>query len=169
MTSEVGSGAVDRPTSRVLVLDERDRLLLFRAELVAGRSGHWYWFAPGGGVEAGESHEEAARRELWEETGLADIELGPLVWRRTIEFESDRRWRFHEQYFVVRVESFKPEPAAPQPDEEWMTGDAWYRWWSLDLIRQHEGPERLVPRRLASLLPPILAGDYPAVPLELTE
>ena len=38
-----------------------------------------FWITPGGGVEDGESDEEAVRRELWEETSLVDIELGPLV------------------------------------------------------------------------------------------
>jgi 8-oxo-dGTP pyrophosphatase MutT (NUDIX family) len=169
MDSRMPSEPTDRPTSRLLVIDEHDRLLLFRAELVARQLGRWYWFAPGGGVEDGESHEQAALRELWEETGLDDIELGPLVWRRTIEFESDRLWRFHERYFVVRTASFAPEPASVQPDEQWMHDDGWYRWWSLDDLRSHEGPERIVPRYLDSLLPPILAGDYPAEPLELFE
>lgn len=163
------SEPTDRPTSRVLLIDQQDRLLLFRAELISRQQGSWYWFAPGGGVEAGESYEEAATRELWEETGLQDVELGPLVWRRTIEFESSRLWRFHERYFVVRAESFEPAPAAPQEDEEWMVGDGWYRWWSVDDIRGHAGPDRIVPRYLDALLPPILAGDYPSEPLELTE
>lgn len=29
-----------------------------------------YWYLPGGGVEKGESFAAAARREVWEETGL---------------------------------------------------------------------------------------------------
>lgn len=171
MTLGVGSAGepLIRVASRVLVIDERDRLLLFRTGLVEWDREQQYWFAPGGGVEAGESLEQAARRELWEETGLTDVELSPQVWRRVIDFEAARQRRFHEHFFVARAESFEPKPASPQADEEWMTGDDWYRWWSLDLIRQHEGPERIVPRRLASLLPPILAGDYPAVALELTE
>ena len=46
--------------------------------LVAGR----YWFPIGGKIEENESMQEAAIRELFEETGLTheDIELGPIVW-----------------------------------------------------------------------------------------
>lgn len=49
----------------VLVVDEQNRLLLQR------RSDDGLWGIPGGGVEPGESVEEAAQREVREETGLA--------------------------------------------------------------------------------------------------
>lgn len=32
---------------------------------------------PGAGLEAGEDHEEAARREVWEETEMSDIRRCP--------------------------------------------------------------------------------------------
>ena len=65
-----------RPAARVLLLDAKDRLLLFR----------WkppnVWITPGGGLEVRETYEKAALRELWEETGLAGVALGPWVWSR---------------------------------------------------------------------------------------
>ncbi len=52
-----------------LIVDENRRLLLLK------RSDSGCWGPPGGAVELGESVEQAAQREVREETGL---ELGPL-------------------------------------------------------------------------------------------
>ncbi len=68
-----------RPGARVLVIDAADRVLLFASTDDDGRS---FWYPPGGGSEPGEAAEETARRELWGETGLNDIELGAEIWRR---------------------------------------------------------------------------------------
>ncbi len=50
--------------TRVLITDDQDRVLLIRHTYVPG------WYLPGGGVDVGETIEQAARREVLEETGL---------------------------------------------------------------------------------------------------
>ena len=57
-----------------VVYAERDGRILLLRRAVGALTGQWY--LPGGAVEAGESPEEAARRELREESGL-EVE-GPL-------------------------------------------------------------------------------------------
>ena len=57
------------PRVRVsLLLRWQDRVLLCRQE----KPGKEYWLLPGGGVEGGETLEEALHRELGEELGLRD-------------------------------------------------------------------------------------------------
>lgn len=63
-----------RVGSAVLVVDG-DRILLGRRNKEPNRG---KWVIPGGGVEPFESVSEAARRELWEETGLS-IEVDDQV------------------------------------------------------------------------------------------
>jgi len=65
-----------RPTVAVgVLLLDADRVLLVRR---ANPPGAGLWTVPGGKVELGETLEQAALRELAEETGLA-CTLGPIV------------------------------------------------------------------------------------------
>jgi ADP-ribose pyrophosphatase YjhB (NUDIX family) len=52
-----------------------DSLVLVRHE----KDGRTYWLLPGGGVEAGETMEQALRRELAEECGLRSMPAGSPV------------------------------------------------------------------------------------------
>ncbi|MGD8405863.1 MAG: NUDIX domain-containing protein [Anaerolineales bacterium] len=69
-----------RPTVRLLVFDDQKRILLFhihdhRPLHEAFPDMIVYWNTPGGGVEENESYEQAALRELWEETGIKSESL----------------------------------------------------------------------------------------------
>ena len=151
-----------RPTSRVVVLDPLDRLLLLLVEdpkLQYPR----FWITPGGGVEPGESFEQAAERELWEETGIV-APLGPCVWSRRVVVSFDGRLiDMDERYFVVRVDSAEIAPGRPTTWE--LEVLAAHRWWSLDELRQTG--EVVAPRCLPEVLPPVIVGPFPAEPLAI--
>ena len=61
------------PRSAVIIIEDERVAMIQRL-----RGGHTYYLFPGGGVEPGETIEEAAIREAYEELGL-HIQLGPLV------------------------------------------------------------------------------------------
>ena len=84
-----------RHAARVVLLDETGRVLLARFEY----RGKAWWLAPGGGLEPAETHEEAARREVGEETGLDLKSLGPSIWTREHVFRFEGRlYRQKERY-----------------------------------------------------------------------
>lgn len=100
-----------RLAARVLLVDERQRLLLLRS--VDPADGSVFWFPPGGGIEPGEDATAAAVREVWEETGLQNCPLEGEVWRRRHLFTwGTRTYDQHEHWFLARVSHFEPAPGA---------------------------------------------------------
>jgi ADP-ribose pyrophosphatase YjhB (NUDIX family) len=90
-----------RPAARVLVIDEQDRLLLLLANVADG-----VWITPGDALEPGETAEQAALRELREETGIDSAELSPCVWTRVHHFVwGGQRYEQQERFFVARMEA----------------------------------------------------------------
>src|SRR5262245_54233171 len=87
MTSHV---TAPRVGARVLLLDEPDRVLLMHA-LDPDDPGHRWWELPGGGVDTGETLEQAAIREVAEETGIELDHLGPRIWIRESRFRYRNR------------------------------------------------------------------------------
>jgi len=149
-----------RPAARALVLDERDRILLVR--FVNPHTGNTFWATPGGAVDEGELHEQAARRELAEEAGLGGAELGPWVWTREHVFMWVDRWiRQQERFYVVRVEAAEVAPTFT-PEQLASEGIHEHRWWSVEEIAASDA--LFAPRALAALLGMLLREGPPAEP-----
>jgi 8-oxo-dGTP diphosphatase len=150
-----------RPAARALILDPDDRVLLVRFEFPAGTR----WALPGGGIEPGETPEEAIRRELVEEVGLHHASIGPHIWTRlhVIPFLSGHWDGQREVIHLVRTTAFEPAPAL-----SWEELAAEYvfelRWWTIDEIADADAT--FVPRALHSLLAPVLAGELPEQPID---
>jgi 8-oxo-dGTP pyrophosphatase MutT (NUDIX family) len=150
-----------RPAARAVVLDPDDRILLVRFEFPTRA----LWATPGGGIEQGESAEDAIRRELEEETGLAPTEIGPQIWTRLhiIPFIGGQWDGQREQYYLVRTPAFTPSPR-----HSWEQLNAEYvfelRWWTQrELIAAHEV---FAPRRLPELVRSLLRDGPPDEPVD---
>lgn len=96
---------VPRPAARILLVDGGGRVLMFR---FTPDDRPPLWCTPGGAVDPGESYAEAARRELWEETGL-ERDCGPEVARRLVEFRTFEGVEVtaDERYFRVDVDRWE--------------------------------------------------------------
>jgi 8-oxo-dGTP pyrophosphatase MutT (NUDIX family) len=138
-----------RRAARVILIDEAGRVLLFRGgDPFRPEAGTW-WFTPGGGLDDGETVEEAARREVREETGLTLADLGPIVLTRRIEFEVEgERYDQDEVFFMVTVVGFEVD------NREWTDLEhrlmLEHRWWTRDELATTSAT--VYPEGLAQLL-----------------
>jgi 8-oxo-dGTP pyrophosphatase MutT (NUDIX family) len=159
-----------RRSSRLILLDEHNRVLLFKIEDAkvnrVNDVNPWLvaWITPGGGLEDGESHEVAVRRELWEETGLGNIELGPLVavceplldWAGEIV-------QAHDWFYLARLTA----PEVTLANMSQLERDTYrdHRWWSIEELSITD--ERIIPRGLGDLVMRIIEGDVPTEPVQM--
>lgn len=147
---------------RAVVLDPAGRILLVRFEFPDAT----LWGTPGGGIDAGETPEQAVRRELGEEIGLEDVELGPWIWTREHVFPFwDGSWDGQRERFVlVRTHAFEPAPrfTPEQLQAEFVTE---LRWWTLPELASSD--EVLAPRRLPELVVALLRDGPPAEPVDV--
>lgn len=150
-------GRYFRRAARVLLLDERDRLLLVRGHDVDRPERSW-WFTIGGGIDAGETPSQAAVRELAEETGLSIAEddlVGPVLTREAIfDFEAEHV-RQEEVFYYARIDA-----AGELSREGWTDVERAFMddmaWWSLQELRAVE--IEVFPHELADVLEHLLDG-----------
>ena len=151
-TAEPAPPLRTRAASRLIVLDPEVRLLLFRFAFTRGAlAGRTNWALPGGGIEPGETPEQAAIRELREETGIAVDDVGAAIGERSYKMRlpSGEVVAGHETYFLVRIAAVSD-----------ISRDGWtkleteiiaeHRWWTVGELKTTS--ETVYPVNLTTML-----------------
>jgi len=150
----------ERPSSRLLVLDAQRRLLLFRFENKRGAlAGKTFWATPGGEVEPGETFEQAAQREMFEETGVRIENVGPQMGRRTATFQltTGEMVLADERFFAIQLDTLRVSTEHwTELERDVMTE---HRWWSQAQLES--ATEQIWPEDLGRML--INAGIWNAI------
>ena len=135
-----------RCAARLIVVDPEMRALMFRYD-VPGRPP--FWVTAGGECDSGESFEDAARRELFEETGIT-ADPGPQIARMTPEFITveGEPVQADERFFLVRVDNARVDTAGhTELERKLMTQ---HRWFTLDELESWH--EAVFPVNLADMI-----------------
>lgn len=162
MGSLEGAAVAVRETARVILVDHERNVLLF--EMQGPDAYDLIWITPGGQLKDGEEPEEAASRELHEETGLL---IAPSEFGRPVAVsEGSFRWRGRDVaakavYFICEHARFDPDVSRHTERER----DDYRRsrWWSLDELTSTTAD--VFPARLELLVKRFLTLGPPVVPL----
>lgn len=137
-----------RQAARVILVDPLGRTLLFRGG-DPDTPGDDYWFTPGGGIEPGESLQQAARREVLEEVGLHLQDLGtPVHWEEIVFPFLGKSIHQKQAFFLVQVDSSEVSVEGWNELER-RTVKA-HRWWAPEEIQNSQ--DRIYPNNLVSLI-----------------
>jgi inorganic pyrophosphatase len=114
-----------RASAKAILLDDADRILLVHYPNLE------CWGLPGGGLEPGESPLQAVRRELAEEAGAHEVDIGPSRWQRTVRVQiDDATYHAVEHTHVARTRA--PLALDRLTPEALVEGIDDVRWWTRD-------------------------------------
>ncbi|MDH4276676.1 MAG: NUDIX domain-containing protein [Acidimicrobiia bacterium] len=155
-----------RKSARVVLLNDLDQIFLINSVDPADSSKGSWWELPGGGIDPGERSEDTVMRELWEEGGLREAEVGPVIWTQHVEFDFGG-YHFDQDEVIHIARTTERTIERPQGLEA-LEALAFQgaRWWPVPEVVS--STESFLPPSLPTMLPALLDGRLPSPPLDIS-
>ncbi len=155
-----------RKSARVVLLNDVDQVFLINSVDPADASKGSWWELPGGGIDPGEHSAATVQRELWEEGGLSNAQVGPVVWTQHVEFDFGG---YHfDQDEVIHI-AWTTERTIERPQGLEALEVLAYRgarWWPVSEVARSD--EAFLPPDLPQLLPTLVEKALPDPPLDIS-
>jgi 8-oxo-dGTP pyrophosphatase MutT (NUDIX family) len=121
-----GMNSPRREVARGLLVDDDHRILLIHWR--DPDTGREFFEPPGGHLEPGESHEDALRREVAEETGILDIEIGDVLTELDQSFIfAGVHYDCSERYFLCHLTGTRQtRPTLDAVEDQGIVGTQWF-------------------------------------------
>lgn len=122
---------INRNTGGVLLIKYLDKHSKSAKEFTDG-----FWVLPGGGVEKHETFEEAVKREIYEETGITNVNVKNCVFSRIMhaELRNIDQNLYYERYYVVETDDVEINIDNLTNNEIEVINK--YKWWSINELKQ---------------------------------
>ena len=156
-----------RKSSRAIILNKRNEIFLFRYTFDFFAEQESIWITPGGGLDDGESFEEALKRELFEELGieLSGSDSTPQIYYRfpLYELKSGETVQSEERFYLVRLDETEFSYTNwTESENKRMTAG---KWWSAEEIEV--SGEKFFSEDILEILERLSKGDIPTEPIEI--
>lgn len=157
---------VTRKSSRAIIINRNHEIFLFKYNFDYLSYGKAIWITPGGGLEDGESFDEALKRELYEELGIQLNQYHKQIYYRNpiYTLENGETVQCEERFYLIYLDGieFTYTNWTDTEQKRMLLG----KWWSLNEIK--ESKDEFFSSDIIHIINDLSKGKIPNEPIEIT-